>query len=289
MSTIAIGRVGHGPPPFGCMRSAPPKDGPAPRKKPDVFAIASRRSELAFALALALVACRGPEPAGPVPGASDLFSSLVSTATATRSLRTEGRVTYWGDGERIRLKTIVLAQRPDRFRVETLTPFQEPIDVVASDGASLWWLSREALKVGPATASRLGEVLPLRLAPNQVVDVLIGGVPTAGHWAPRSVEAVDAELLRLRLVDPGGREASLWVERDAPRVRRIELPARLQEPAIEVELSDHDGLVARRIDLRVPDRDLEVQIRLQSPEYGVPLADALFRVDPPPGRGATPW
>jgi hypothetical protein len=207
----------------------------------------------------------------------------------TRTLRTEGRVTYWGDEGRVRLRTIVLAARPDRFRVETLTPFEEPIDVVASDGARIWWLSRSDLKVGPATAGRLGEVLPLPLAPRGVVDVLIGGVPTSTAWRPVGVEAGRDETWALSVVDAAGHRARLWVDRDAPRVRRIVLPARAEQPAIDVELSDHDGLVARDIDLRVPARDLEVQIRLQSPEYGAAIPDGLFRVEAPPGRAPSPW
>jgi hypothetical protein len=241
-----------------------------------------------FGLACAL-ACRGAEPAGPPPAPGALYASLVRTATATRTLRTEGRVTYWGNEGRVRLRTIVLAERPDRFRVETLTPFEEPIDVVASDGARIWWLSRSDLKVGPATATRLGEVLPLPLAPRGVVDVLIGGVPTSTAWRPVEVEPGRDGTWTLSMVDMSGHRARLSVDRDAPRVRRISLPARAEQPAIEVELSDHDGLVARDIDLRVPSRDLEVQIRLRSPEYGVVLPEALFRVQPPPGRTPSRW
>lgn len=235
------------------------------------------------------IGCRGPEPAGPPPEPGALYASLVRTATATRTLRTEGRVTYWGERGRVRIRAVIVAERPDRFRVETLTPFEEPIDVVASDGARLWWLSRSDLKVGPATPARLGEVLPLPLAPPAVVDVLMGGVPTSTSWRPVDVQAGRDGTWRLSVVDPGGHPSVLWIDRDAPRVRRIALPARNRQPAIELALSDHEGLVARKIDLRVPDRDLEVQIRLQSPEYGAALPDGLFRVEAPPGRAPTPW
>lgn len=238
---------------------------------------------------LGLWACAGALPAGPPPPPGELHAALVATATQTPSLRTEGRVTYWGKEGRARLRVVVLAERPDKFRVETLTPFEEPIDVVASNGDQLWWLSRRDLKVGPATADRLGEVLPLPLAPPEVVDVLMGGVPTSTVWRPVDVAAGRDGTWRLSMTDGAGRAATLWVDRDAARVRRIALPARGAQPAIDIELSGHQGLVARDIDLRVPDRGLEVQIRLESPEYGAALPDALFRVDPPPGRAPTPW
>jgi len=197
-------------------------------------------------------------------------------------------VTYWGDGQRVRLQTIVLAERPNRFRIEVLSPFQEPLDVVASDGARLWWLSRDALRVGPATSERLAEVLPLPLAPETVVDLLMGGAPTSEAWVPGEVVADDGRW-RLSLLEPGGRSAELWVDPDAPRIERIRLPRRGGQPAIDVELSDHEGPCPRRVQIAVPERELEVQIRLQSPEYDVDLDRSLFRIDPAPGRPPEPW
>jgi len=234
-------------------------------------------------------ACAAPQPAGPPPPAETLFRELVATATATRTLRTAGRVTYWGDDGRVRLRTVVLAERPARFRVETLTPFEEPLDVVASDGDRLYWLSRDGLRIGPATAARLGEVLPLPLSPRAVVDVLLGGIPTDSGWSSQEIEPGEDETWRLTLVDPRRRTARIWVDRDANRVRRIALPRRGLEPEVDITLDDHEGLVARRIEIGIPSRDLSVRIRLESPEYGAPLRDGLFRVTPPPGRSARPW
>ena len=132
-------------------------------------------------------------------------------------------------------------------------------------------------------------MLPLPLAPPAVVDVLMGGVPTGGEWVSRDVEAGPDATWRLGLRAADGRVADLWVDRDAPRVRRIVLPRGSGQPRIEVELDDHEGVVARQIDLRVPDRKLSVQIRLQSPEYDAALDPSLFIIESPPGRPTVAW
>ncbi len=246
-------------------------------------------TRMLLAAAVVTLGCRSAPSGGPPPDPDRLFASLVRTATRTQSLQAEGRVTYWGDDGRVRLRTVVVAERPDRFRVETLTPFEEPIDVVTSDGTKLYWLGQGALRVGAATADNLAQVIPLPLPPPAVVDVLLGGVPTARRWVATRSEAGEHGSWRLSLTDPRGEAAQLWVQRDTTRVVRIRLAETHRHPAVDVRFDAFEDGIARRIRLEVPTRDLSVQIQLEDPLMDASPDAALFRVDPPSGRKAIPW
>ncbi|NJK89446.1 MAG: hypothetical protein HC923_08610, partial [Myxococcales bacterium] len=198
------------------------------------------------------------------------------------------RVTTWGPEGRARLRIVALAERPDRFRIETLSPFEEPLDVVATNGQRLYWLSREHLKIGPATSDRIGEVLPLPLAPDAVVDVLLGGVPSRDGWQAVDI-AFDEGDLRLMLRDERGRVATAWVAADEPRLLRVKLPPTELQPAIDVRWEDHREGIARKIAFEIPDRDLRVDIRLDDVRLDEPIPEARFQIDPPPGRRADSW
>lgn len=247
------------------------------------------------AAALGLTACRpGPvKPADttPLPTPESVLEGLSAQAGDRTSLRTLGRVTYFGDKGRVRLKAVLLARRPGAFRVETLSPFEQPLDVMACDGDDLWLLSKDQLRFGAATPENIARLLPLVMGPEAVVDTLLGGVPRAEGTRAERIERVD-DKWRLWVRTARGERGHLLVD---PTRRRVEQMVLLdgETPHVTVRFSDFEpvpsgGEMPRDIEIRLEAQSSEVTIKLGEPDVNVELPDGLFRIEAPPGVTPTP-
>ena len=242
--------------------------------------------------AMVMVACRSGMPLSRDPSTLPTAESAldaVRARTADRgSLRATGRVTYFGDRGRIRLRTIVLAQRPGAFRVETLSPLEQPIDVMASDGHEVWLLTKGRLFTGPATPEHIARLLPLPLPPEAVVDILLGGVP-----ASRGLKATgiswEADLWKVDVEGIGQEQGALWVDPALRVTKRWVMLEDSDQERVRLTFDDFGevagtvGPFPREIQVVLASPEADVQIKLDTPELGVRLDDGLFRIVPPPG------
>jgi hypothetical protein len=261
------------------------------------------RGLLALALAAGLAACRtagGVSPAtgvtagAPLPSALEVLASLRAGAARRRSVQAEGTVTYFGARGRVRGRAVIVARRPGSFRVETLSPLEQPVEVICSDGAQLHVLSGDVLRVGPATPEEVYKVIPLPMRSEEVVDTLIGGVPTSERFAPARVSRGEDGRLVLGLDGPAGERVELTVDPS----RRVVERSRLLGPdgALRVEVQ-FDGFepaedagppLPRSIVARMPGADLDLRIRLSEVVVDGAVDDALFRLEPRPGEAPLP-
>lgn len=272
-------------------------------KQGSVFALMARNPWLTPALAFLffgslLPACQSGPPNLDLSGAPSpeaLLDNLRKQAQTRQNLRALGRVTANTPEGRIRLRTVVLAERPGRFRFETLTPFEVPIDVMTSDGEQLWYLHESRLYTGPATAENVALLLPLPMRAPEVVDTLLGGAPVSERFVPVRVESDPTRwILVLLNSSPTGPEGlTLWIEPDRLRVTRAQLKNR-DDIITDVRFDrfetfqDQGPELATSLEIKFPKAKSEVRLRLTETETDVPLNPALFRIDPPAGSSASP-
>lgn len=233
-------------------------------------------------------------PTGPLPTADDALAQLRANGARRRTIRAAGRATYYGEKGRVRVRMEVVAERADRFRVATISPFEQPIDVMTCDGTQLWLLSKGALKKGPATPRNVARLLPLPLEPSEIVDTLLGGIPTGDGYAAESIQATDAGLWRLSVLDQNGTERVLLTIDPG---RTVVVAATIERPAGQPYLNavfedflsvEGGGYYPERIHMTMPGRDVDVRLKFRRPEINVALDPALFRMAPPPGQTVRP-
>lgn len=251
-----------------------------------------KRASAVALVALGLAACRPgpvkPPDTTPLPSASSVLEDLRARAGTRTSLRTLGRVTYFGDRGRVRLKAVLLARRPGAFRVETLSPFEQPVDVMASDGEDLWLLSKDQLRFGAATPQNIARLLPLVMGPEAVVDTLLGGVPDAATTRAEGIVRGEDGLYEVTVISGRGDRGLLWVDPVKRRVERMSLLGVDGQPRVTVRFSDFEaipsgGELPRDIEVKLAEQGSEVTIKLGEPDVNVALPDALFRIEAPPG------
>jgi outer membrane lipoprotein-sorting protein len=241
------------------------------------------------------VSCRpgtpkNPAELPPLPSAEAALEQLRSRGAERKNLRAMGRLTYFGEKGRIRLKAVLVAERPGSFRFETVSPLEQPIDVMASDGKRMWLLSKEKLSEGPATPENIARLMPLPLHPEEVVDTLLGGVPTGVRFRAKSIAwAEDQEKWSLSISGPNGEDGRLTVD----PVRKVVEKMELLEPGGNVRLSvtfeDFEAVsgstaeIPRSLHIVMPARNHDVTIKLKEVDVNVELSPSLFTIAAPPG------
>lgn len=245
-------------------------------------------------VAVVLAGC--PKPAVrpyPPPTGEELLAALRARAEHFKTLRARAKIDYMAHGgDRARLKMNLLAERPDKLRVEADSPLGGALSTLTTDGTEFALLDvrNNRFLQGPAKACNVARLIQLAIPPADVVAVLMGGAPLDGKvagvsWNPHNG---GREVLTLALPD-GGREI---LELDAGDKRWDLMRAERRDAAGTIlwRVSD-DGWKDRDGGVRLPDvedveqppRGVDVEIKFRSVEPNVALPDELFRLPPPEG------
>ncbi len=252
-----------------------------------------RRWLIGVAVAL-LMGCGGtfPRPADAPTEPGPILARLAERSTAVRSLSGMLALEVWRGDERVRLRQLLLVVRPDRLRVDTLSPFDQPLAMMASDGQTLtiYSLEQKRFEQGPATSGNLARLLRLPLSGEELTAVLGGGVPMPAGVTPTLSWDAEAGHHVLEFVD-GRRRQRVALEPAAFRL--VELRAWEGEtPRYVARFGDYDGegptAVPRRMRFEVPGQALRVDARFEDHTINVdPPADA-FSIPVPRGISVDP-
>jgi hypothetical protein len=157
----------------------------------------------------------------PLDAAGEALAALSRSAVERNTLRARGRLELEGPGRDSRVDEVVLAQRPDRLRLEALSPLGQALSLLVTDGERFGFFDGQVLESGPLEPSVLRERIGIALEPREAVEVLLaspgalGGAPHAAWqdgpelWVLldgwRVMIDPDGELAALEALDPGGR------------------------------------------------------------------------------------
>lgn len=201
---------------------------------------------------------------------------------------------YFGDGERVKVRQLLLVAPPDRLRVQTRLPgSDEIVSLLVSDGETFALHERDTNRyyTGDPTRENINRLLPVDLSAHDVVRVMLGGAP----WDRFDAEGADPKLdwdsergqYHYRVERDDGNELAMYVRHNDFAV-------------VEVEETDADGdmiyaystegwqevndivLPAYRR-FRWPARDLDFSIDVGDTELNNRLDSHLFEFPPPPG------
>lgn len=163
-----------------------PSSTPSPRPRPELAG--------ALLLAAACATARLPPP------------GVAERAAAAPTWSGSARVSVKGGDVRGRSRVVMAFRRPDGLRIEIPGPAGARLVAVVRDGRLTAVLPAErAVLESAATAADLEALLGVALAPEELMDVLVGKAPPGlrdfrvrwGETLPRRVEALLADGTRL--------------------------------------------------------------------------------------------
>ena len=205
----------------------------------------------------------------------ELVQTLVQRSGELRSLRALASVYYSGSDGKGGFQEVILVHRPDRLRLETLSPMGAILIVTADADEMAGFHPREGLFYrGRSSRQNLYRYTQIPLGLGELTSVLMGlpPLPTQGPWDSdgRSI---------IRDLGGGWKEAisfhpTLWLptkwQRSNPE-GRVELSAQFSDFS-----STPAGLFPLKIVLQAPLQQRRLEISYQYPELNVDLSPVLF-------------
>ncbi|MEZ4466588.1 MAG: hypothetical protein R3F43_19600 [bacterium] len=237
-------------------------------------------------LALVLAGCpdkfRRPDDfsADPAP----LLAGIARRQAAVASLTGQLHLEVWQRGERVRLRQLVAVRQPDRLRIDSLSPFDQPLSTLVSDGTvlALYSLEEKRFWRGAASPRNLSRLVPIAMAPESLASLLRGTMPVIRHRA--AVVAWDGEngWYQLDLEGENGRRQRISFEPEALRVTAarewvgdaLQYKARLGDYS-----NDGDTAVPRRMLLEAPADDIRIDVEVVDHRVNPTLPDAAFELE----------
>lgn len=173
---------------------------------------------LALLCLLTLAACRTGKVASPgkEPSPEELISRAQASSQKLTSLVGEVKVDYFdrkgGAGGRVKGKSLFMIERPRNLRFDVLTPFEQPLAILVSNGEkfALLDMQAKAFYQGPPTAENIARLFQLQFSDEEIVRALLGetlilGAPEkqevsydkkSGAWVLTLTQGTKQQILR---------------------------------------------------------------------------------------------
>jgi outer membrane lipoprotein-sorting protein len=248
-------------------------------------------------LALGGCARRTAPPDNQVTEPEQLYDSMLARLDSVESARIVATLEYYADDGRAKLKQAVLVRRPASLRIETLSPFDSTLNVLASNGVRLKYfdLQNERFFEGQATADNVAKLIPIYISPRDLVNVMLGGPPT--DKIEGNPENWELEWDRRRgaysLIAPttGGGSMELFVQHRTWTVSGAVARDDQGEKIYEVRSGNFEAiengvasmLVPRRIQFLMPERNIDASLDVERYDLNPDLADQFFELTAPEG------
>jgi hypothetical protein len=246
------------------------------------------------ALCLGALACPRPPldlgPRGRVTDPNELLAALAARRAAVQDVGGDARAridTPRGGGG---LDLFIVAQTPDRVRIEALSFFGQPVAVLTTDGVlfQLADLQHGTFTEGPASATSVSRLLPLELPPGELVSLLLGLPPLLEDAAPVDLALDERERAYVLTLSDRAARQRLGFEPATLRPTFVELPARDGLSGYRAEFDRHEppADLPTRVVLRSEDGRVKVELSWRQREVNPELDPATFTQQPPEGSRA---
>jgi hypothetical protein len=249
---------------------------------------------IAVCLLLLFLAACAPRP--PVPSVAPpvseeiLLETLEQNARAFHSLQGLAKVRVTAGGKSMAGTQALFLEKPDRFRAETLSPFGQPLLLMATDGQELDVMipSEGRLYQGEASPRNVQRFtrLPLRLT--DLVHLLLYQAPVIGH-VERILEAGADGGFLLTLSGEDGRRQQL---RFNTALRLVETTY-VRDDVLQLRVS-YDQFMGdlhpfpRAVFLEMPPLNAEGSLVFSEVRTNVAIPSERFNLTPPPGMEVLP-
>lgn len=250
----------------------------------------SAASALVALALVALPACPGDDhdpPADLIVDPAELIERLEG-APLPETAAIEARATQYSDAQVIKGRLSILIQRPSSLHFAGLSPTDDVVSVLATDGRRFTSFERGArvCHTGRACPENVGRLVPIAMESGELGQALLGRPPLIPH-GERSLEwdrRVGA--YRLELVGAAGLTQRVWVSPVRGDVLRAQL---IEGGRVTVDLT-YDEFTAiaghripRQLDVKMVRGDVDLRLVYREVELGLELDPAAFGIPCPIG------
>ncbi|MEE2786602.1 MAG: DUF4292 domain-containing protein [Myxococcota bacterium] len=258
----------------------------------------TKRSDLSdrFGLLLLvfLVGCGGavPRPSNYSDDPKSLLDAIKVRAAAIRAMSCEVKMDVWHNDQRVKVTQLIATDDQGRLRLETISPFGQPIKTLVSDGARLMIYAADEKRffLGSATPQNLARLLPVNLGPDELSALLRGSIPLIGFTSARVSWNDKNGRYRLQLESKTQRQL---IEFEPAHLRATHLKTWTDGVlAYDATFGQYSGTgneaIPKRILFQVAAENLKADMTVVHLTVNPTLPDAAFNLVPPRGITVEP-
>lgn len=240
-----------------------------------------------------------PPPKNQIEDPTELRAAVDARFSSFQSARFKNVVLdYFGKGDRVKVKQLILVMSPTYLRVQTRMPASDEImSLLVSDGQQFSMHRRDTNEYFSGTASKenIAKLLPIELSAADVSRVMLGSAP----WdrfdeqsSPPTLSWDGSEGAYKYKVDRNaGGELRMWVRHtDYAVVKMVETNTSGDE-VYSYSTDDWKRYGNRALPefrrFEWPDRDLDFSMEVGETQLDVELPESLFELPPPAGSRET--
>lgn len=241
-----------------------------------------------FFVSLILCGCGGriPAPQHFKPQAKIYHTVLNDRANRAKSISGELSVEVWENGKRIAVKQLFASIPPNRLRMDTLTPFGQPLSTIIYNDQLLSVHDRESNRfmMGEANRHHFERLTKLNLHPSDMSTLLSGQLPRlrkeggSVRWDERLGRAL------LELTHDDKRQVITFNEADkTPRMTELYEGNVLVVRVLLADYTKTEPKLPRRLKIELPASDIKVNTTLTDFTLNPEIPPIAFEIEAPPG------
>lgn len=240
---------------------------------------------------LALAGCpedRIPRPPDALETADAVLAAVAERSAELESLSAEARVSYYSEQGARKGKMVILARRPASLHFSVLSPTDDLVAFLASDGERFtsWERGAEVCRAGRSCPENVARMLPILMEGEDVVSLLLGGTPIIGSHERTLAWDARAGAYRVELLGEDGWSQRIWVKHGTGLVTRSEL-RRGGERRIELVFEDFDTVdghgMPRTLRVEMKRGDVDLKLSYRDLDLNRELEDSAFSIACPEG------
>ena len=219
------------------------------------------------------------QPPADRPSRDELILQLNLGVSEFRTIRGMAKSTYRQNGGRQSARQVVLAQYPDKLRLETLGLFGSPVLIAATDGKQSTVLlpGEGRAYTGSSDSGFLSQFLHLPLTSEDIIAIILLR-PELIVWQNADISYLDTGISRLILT--AGRVKQ---EIDFNQNRQIVRIASYSDGTMQIGIhyDDYVDAFPRSLKLQLPLRLIEASLNFSDIELNIDHKEGLFKLVPP--------
>lgn len=241
-----------------------------------------------MAFLASVLGCGGkiPAPKGLISEPGPYHEALDRREAQLRSLSGELSVELWEQSKRIGVRQLFASQAPSKLRIDTLTPFEQPLATVIFNTDLLSVHDREAgrFMIGEANPQHFERLTKLRLHPREMTALLNGHTPRISHsggsltWDEKRGRAL------LTLTQGARQQLITFDEKDfTPRMIELYENDNLLVRILLAEYTAKEPKLPLKLRIELPRQEITVNTKLLDHTINPELPEAAFSVEAPKG------
>ncbi|GMV42342.1 MAG: hypothetical protein AMXMBFR64_40580 [Myxococcales bacterium] len=216
-----------------------------------------------------------------------VLSRIEARRQVLPTLAVDARASYYAPEGARKGAVVLVVQRPAALRFEALSPTDDLVAILTSDGERFTQHERgsDLCHTGPACPRNIGRLLPLPLRGEDIVHVLLGGTPLIAHTAAEVGWDEDDGLAVLRLRGDGV-EQEIGADPCSWEVYRSEI-RKGGDVVMSLTFDDWrpvgDARLPHVLQALMPAQDVDLKLVYRAVDPGVEVDAETFRYPCPAG------